>query len=525
ESSASYKRKARQGAVRFLDPTASLAMSLCLHVAESKGGSGFLAWLDLADKVARLLGHAGFHEIATGGKGWQARKVAHLLSERGLSLEDVLAGRFASGQKGALPVPVEAVPLDELRPLIDKVRAMQTAFKAGVAMSASACAGHPCSSRQKGTCAMGEEALAGTAEQGTATGYEGRGAQEATVNCADLGALWRQALAIAKRKAVDAAGCLAGLAGRARDIALRKAHALWRRAGEQAPRLTRVLEQGAEGIASACTALAPRARTTAQAATELARAAGDLCWFVLRASASACIASLLRQARRGPSPATAGGTGQQEATSPAPSADRSEAGVPATGSAKDEAFAGTPQELPQDAPLDASPEALCDVPLAFPLTPPKLASQAISLITPKATQQATKLCALPALPAAGPEANAEAGPATGPCDCPAPAMLPAGAGHADHSAQAAYAGTACQKHAQGPASAALAPLQALLSPKTRSTSQTGPSPQTGSVPAPASPSPATLAKLTKAKPAFRPPAQTTPPERGEYAMTFHFWQG
>ncbi|MCR5259080.1 MAG: hypothetical protein K6E40_13105, partial [Desulfovibrio sp.] len=134
ESSASYKRKARQGAVRFLDPTASLAMCLCLRVAESRGGSGFLAWLELADKVARLLGHAGFHEIAAGGKGWQARKTAQLLSERGLSLEDVLAGRFASDQEGALPVPLEAVPLDELRPLIDKVRAMQTAFKAGAAM-------------------------------------------------------------------------------------------------------------------------------------------------------------------------------------------------------------------------------------------------------------------------------------------------------------------------------------------------------------------------------------------------------
>ena len=494
ESSACYKRKARQGVVRFLDPTASLAMSLCLRVAESRGGNGFLAWLDLADKVARLLGHAGFHEVAAGGKGWQARKTAHLLNERGLSLEDVLAGRFASGQEGALPVPVEAVPLDELRPLIDKVRAMQTAFKAGAAMSASACAAGPCSPRQEGACAMGEESLAVTAEQGTAAGYEGRGEQAATVNCADLGALWRQAHALARRKAADAARCLAGLASRARDVALRQAHALWRRAGEQAPRLTRALEQGATGIASVCTALAPRARTTAQAATELARAAGGLCWFALRASASACIASLLRQARRAPSPATAGGTGQQEETISAPSADRPEAGVPAIGRARNAAFSGAAQELPQDAPLDAPPEAHCHAPLALSLTPPKIASKAIPPATPKAAPQAAKLCALPALPEAGPEARSATGPATGPCDCPAPAMLPAGE---------TYAFTACQKHAQGPASAVQAPLQALPAPKTGSTPQPGPSPQTGSVPAPASPAPATLAKLTKVKPAFR----------------------
>ena len=66
ESGASCKRKARQGAVRFLDPAASLAMGLCLRVAESRGG-GFLAWLELADKAAKLLGHAGFHEAAAGG--------------------------------------------------------------------------------------------------------------------------------------------------------------------------------------------------------------------------------------------------------------------------------------------------------------------------------------------------------------------------------------------------------------------------------------------------------------------------
>ncbi|MCR5256644.1 MAG: hypothetical protein K6E40_00630 [Desulfovibrio sp.] len=37
ESGASCKRKARQGAVRFLDPAASLAMGLCLRAAESRG--------------------------------------------------------------------------------------------------------------------------------------------------------------------------------------------------------------------------------------------------------------------------------------------------------------------------------------------------------------------------------------------------------------------------------------------------------------------------------------------------------
>ncbi len=203
----------------------------CACAPPSPGGGGFLAWLDLADKVARLLGHAGFHEVAADGKGWQARKATHLLSQRGLRLEDVLAGRFATGQEGAAPVPVEAVPLDELRPLIVKVRAMQTAFKAGAAMSSSACAAGPCAPQLEEACAMAKEALAGTAEQDTASAYEGRCAQAATVNCADLGARCRQA------------------------------HALWRRAGEQTPCLTRALEQGARGIASACTAMAPRART------------------------------------------------------------------------------------------------------------------------------------------------------------------------------------------------------------------------------------------------------------------------
>ena len=239
----------------------------------------------------------------------------------------------------------------------------------------------------------------------------------------------------------------------------------------------------------------------AQAATELARATGDLCWFALRASASACVASLLWQARRAQSPATASGTRQAEATSPAPSADRPEAGVPASGRARYAAFARATQKLPQDAPHVAAPETLRDAPSALPLTTGHLKGH--PLATPKATPQSARLCALPAT---RPDASPAVRPAAGPCGCPAPAMLPAGAEHAYHSAQAAHAGTACQKHAQGPATAAHVPLQALPAPQTASTPQTVPSPRRGPVP---------LAKLTKAKPAFRPPGADDDPEARE----------
>ena len=140
ETRANYRRKARLGAVRFLDPTTALAMGLCLRVAESRGGRGLLAWLALADKIARLLGYAGFHGVAAGGKGWQPMKLSRLAGERGLSLEDVLAGRLASPGNGGgdgPQAPVEAASLEELQPLIGKVRAMQKAYRAGMAFAAA----------------------------------------------------------------------------------------------------------------------------------------------------------------------------------------------------------------------------------------------------------------------------------------------------------------------------------------------------------------------------------------------------
>ena len=93
ETSANYRRKARQGAARFLDPASALAMGLCLLVAESRNDRGLLAWLALADKIAKLLGYAGFHAVAAGDKGWRPRMLSRQASERRRSLEDVLAGR------------------------------------------------------------------------------------------------------------------------------------------------------------------------------------------------------------------------------------------------------------------------------------------------------------------------------------------------------------------------------------------------------------------------------------------------
>ncbi|MBR5051329.1 MAG: hypothetical protein IKX75_08410, partial [Desulfovibrio sp.] len=62
-------------------------------VAESRNDRGLLAWLALADKIAKLLGYAGFHSVAAGDKGWRPRMLPRQASERRLSLEDVLAGR------------------------------------------------------------------------------------------------------------------------------------------------------------------------------------------------------------------------------------------------------------------------------------------------------------------------------------------------------------------------------------------------------------------------------------------------
>ena len=131
------RRDAGLGRFRYLEPTASLAIGLCLRVAESRGGYGFLAWLRLADQVARLLGHDGFHGVVA-GRSWQGRKASRLMLKRGLGLEDVLAGRLAAGMADREVSPVEAVPPEELRPLAARVRTMQKAFKAGVAMAVSA---------------------------------------------------------------------------------------------------------------------------------------------------------------------------------------------------------------------------------------------------------------------------------------------------------------------------------------------------------------------------------------------------